>query len=198
MYKQILVTHLFIAIKCHLKSRVFLRMLFQSPVDIRLSPFMDRKIKKPFQSHLMLVQCAQITFLSAIQRNTLLFIIYLSSQFYYIYIVLSQVPIKFFVFNTVRCFIQFADFVPISQYVSKKATVEQTDIKKPVDRRSFSKMVNEEKLPTIQDPNDIRIELVTERDGEEVLTLLKKFFFKVSEMFDRFFCFWCGIVEVRR
>jgi len=72
----------------------------------------------------------------------------------------------------------FADFVPISQYVSKKPTVEQTDNKKPTDLTAISKMVNEEKLPTIQDPNDIRIELVTESDGEEVLQLLKKFFFK--------------------
>lgn len=60
------------------------------------------------------------------------------------------------------------------------STVEQqkqAENDKQIDINSFSK--TDEKLAITQNPNDIRIEVVTEKDGPEVLTLLKTFFFKV-------------------
>lgn len=41
-------------------------------------------------------------------------------------------------------------------------------------------MVNDDNVPDTHNPNDIRIELVQESDADEVLKLLKKFFFKVN------------------
>lgn len=63
--------------------------------------------------------------------------------------------------------------MPISHYVQKMSTVAD-----PAPSASKTATI-EEKLPIDLNPNDIRIELVEEKDAEGVLKLLKTYFFKV-------------------
>lgn len=60
-------------------------------------------------------------------------------------------------------------------------TTDQVNKTAAVNSLDKSTVKDETLEVPVQNPNDIRVELVNEKDGDEVLKLLKEFFFKVCE-----------------